>query len=67
MDPKIIDPANVGLVELIDLAGELANSIKLDVEDNPDAASDATMHILAQFMMKWNAVNDMLDNHLGIQ
>jgi arginine deiminase len=58
---------NAELVEMIQLAVDLANSLQEDLEDNRQVVSDATIALLSQFRQKHDYLNEVLDVESGLQ
>jgi len=63
--PVILGDENI--VELVDLACELAQSLQTDVEDDPDSVSNPTMVVLQKFLVSLDKLNNSLDVTSGLQ
>jgi len=55
------------LVDFIDLAIQLANSVQADIEENPDAASNETAILLIKMRQAHDALDNDLENESGLQ
>ncbi len=53
------------LFDCLRLACDMANNIKLDVEEDPMAASNTTLICVNDFINKMDTLNDLMDSEDG--